>query len=148
MVADQSLSDFPVWIWPYINVASLARVKFQAEHVIAQGIPTPQPARLAHLVAILSATQTKRFVAEIPDIKIREQLGLAADAALSHAIDDCGNGKRKPWPRPPRAAELLQIAGDLAIVAAEIEDEFMSDELARTVSILSDRAMDALKVNV
>jgi hypothetical protein len=133
---DQDLSDFPVWIWPYIDVARLSRVDVAAAKE-AGTMRVPQGAVRAHVTAIIAAAQVKQITGAMKDGGAMQE---AAGIALNKAIDDCGNGRPKPWPHPPRRYEILEVAGELAVAAAAIEDKGLSGELAGAVQRLADRA--------
>ena len=136
---DGDLKEFPVWAWPYINVAKLARETVKQRNGAPWG-RVPEAAVDAHVHAIFSAIAFQRVVSHIEDHKLQEPLQRAAAAALSRAIDDCGNDKPKPWPHPPRAVELMEVAGALAVAAASVKDEAMSNGLAQAATRLGDLA--------
>jgi hypothetical protein len=133
---DQDLSDFPVWIWPYIDVARLSRADVAAAKELA-AVCVPAAAVRAHVTAIIAAAQVKQIAGAVKDGGAMQE---AAGIALTKAIDDCGNGRPKPWPHPPRRYEILEVAGELAVAAASIEDKGLSGELAGAVQRLTDRA--------
>ena len=133
---DQDLSDFPVWIWPYIDVARLSRGDVVAKEAAA-AVRVPPAVVRAHVTAIVAAAQVKQIAGAVKDGGALQE---AAGIALTKAIDDCGNGRPKPWPHPPRRYEVLEVAGELAVAAAAIEDKGLSGELAGAVQRLADRA--------
>jgi len=141
---DTDLNDFPPWIWPYIHVARLADFHKEAERFKVSGtVRSPEAAINAHVIAIMSAISVKKVVAglKLKDSELQRQFEAAASQALTVAIDDCGNGRPKPWPIPPRHIQLAEIAGRLAIAAAELEaDAVMRDDLRDAASRLSDQA--------
>jgi hypothetical protein len=143
---DQDLKDFPPWIWPYIRIAHLAEVsKIADDPRIATSIDAriPETAMNAHLMAIMSAL-TMRKVAAGLDGELGKQFTASANKALSVAIDDCGSTGKKPWPRPPRNVMLLQIAGHLAVAAAELEgDSIMREGLEQAMTTLLKQAGQA-----
>jgi hypothetical protein len=139
---DQDLHDFPPWIWPYINVARLAEFKAAGRVAAVSTAVAPRAAVDAHVHAIFAAAALKATAAQIGDKAIGSALSGAASKALSVAIDDCGNEPpRKPWPHPPRHIQMFEVAGRLAVAAAELEkNEALSSELIGAVRTLADRA--------
>jgi hypothetical protein len=135
---DQDLKDFPPWIWPYIDVARLADIARVRDAGAAARAPTV--AIDAHVTAIISAL-TMRSVAVNLSGDLKKQFEVAAGKALTVAIDDCGSTGKKPWPRPPRHIQLMEIATRLAVAAAELEgDRVLRDGLRETVGILAKQA--------
>jgi hypothetical protein len=133
---DQDLSDFPVWIWPYIDVARLSRADVAAVKEMGAA-RVPRAAVQAHVTAIIAAAQVKHIAGAAKDGGALQE---AAGIALTKAIDDCGNGRPKPWPHPPRRYEIMEVAAELAVAAAAIEDKGLTGELAGAVQRLADRA--------
>lgn len=143
---DQDLTQFPPWIWPYIDVARFADISRDNEKFRggAAFLATPQPAIAAHVTAIIAAATLKKMVAglSLKDPDVQRQFEAAAAKALTVAIDDCGNGRRKPWPQPPRHIQLAEIAGQLAVAAAELDaDEVLHRELTNATLQLRDQAL-------
>ena len=135
---DQDLTSFPRWIWPYINVARLADISKVREP--GTGSEVPDSAFNAHVTAIISALTLRKAAAHLPGDLARQFEG-AANKALSVAIDDCGSTGKKPWPRPPKHIQLLEIAGRLAVAAAELEgDKVLNAGLQEAVGVLAKQA--------
>ena len=132
---DQDLSDFPVWIWPYIDVAPLPGGRRGGEG--NGGGPRAAGGGSVHVTAIIAAAQVKQIAGAAKDGGALQE---AAGIALTKAIDDCGNGRPKPWPHPPRRYEIMEVAAELAVAAAAIEDKGLTGELAGAVQRLADRA--------
>lgn len=117
---EQDLKDFPPWLWPYINVARLADVsRVKDAGVIGQ---IPEAAINAHVIAIMSALTVRKVAANLAG-DLAKQFDAAASKALSVAIDDCGSTGKKPWPRPPKHIQHMEIAGRLAVAAAQLEGD-------------------------
>jgi hypothetical protein len=131
---DQDLNDFPRWIWPYINVARLADVSVVKDPGAIGQIP--ETAINAHVTAIIAALTLRKAAAHLPG-DLGKQFEAAAGRALSVAIDDCGSTGKKPWPGPPRHIQLQEIAGRLAVAAAQLEgDKVLNSGLREAVSVL------------
>jgi hypothetical protein len=142
MIADhQTMEDFPRWAWPYINVAKLADVaRVKDPGAIGE---IPETALNAHVTAIISALTVRKVAANLSG-DLGKQVDAAANKALSVAIDDCGSTGKKPWPRPPKHIELMEIAGRLAVAAAQLEgDKVLHDGLQEAVSTLARQAEQA-----
>jgi hypothetical protein len=135
----QDLDDFPRWLWPHIDGAAPMR-RAKPESGQNEAVRTPAAAVAVHAAAIFAAAALKRYAALIEDAAARRQLEITASAAMASAIDDCGNCAKKPWPRPPRHQELIEIAAQLAIAAAAVGEPGMSADLARAASMLTERA--------
>ncbi|HVH99279.1 MAG TPA: hypothetical protein VM869_11225 [Enhygromyxa sp.] len=139
---DQDLNDFPRWIWPYINIAriaEIARLK-NVRQIEDMNARVPAVAINAHMMAIISALTLRKAAASM-DGELGKQFSVAASRALSVAIDDCGSTGQKPWPIPPKAIFLREIAGQLAMAAAELEgDEVLHSGLKEAMSEILMRA--------
>jgi hypothetical protein len=143
MIGDfQSLEDFPPWAWPYINVARLAKGERASEEVVL-GAQVPSAAIGLHMHQILTAAVLQQVASVIGDPALKKELSSAASALMLSAIDDCGNGRPKPWPRPPRRHEMFEVAAHLAIAAAEAGDEALAGSLAGAVEQLAAQANEA-----
>lgn len=139
---EQDLNDFPPWIWPYINVARIAEIG-QIKDVSRTDVGDariPQAAINAHMMAIISALTMKKVAAGLGG-DLGKQFATSANQALTVAIDDCGNTGPKPWRKPPKHIVLMQIAGHLAVAAAELEgDEVLHNGLKAAAAVLVKQA--------
>lgn len=135
---DQDLDSFPRWIWPYINVARLAeigRVKSPGETG-----QVPETAINAHVSAVIAALTVRKVASNLSG-DLGKQIESAATRALNVAIDDCGSTGKKPWPIPPKHILVAEIAGRLAVAAAELEgDKVLHAGLKEAVGKLSEMA--------
>lgn len=139
---DQDLNDFPRWVWPYINVGKLADVSRRFRQSSAMG-QIPETALNAHVTAIISALTVRKVAANLSG-DFAKQFDAAASKALSVAIDDCGSVRPKPWPWPPKHIQLMEIAGRLAVAAAQLEgDKVLNAGLQEAVGILAGQAEQA-----
>lgn len=132
---DQDINEFPRWMWPYINIAKIAEIthKQPMDHIDAR---VPAVAIHAHMMAIMSAVTLRKVAAGLGG-EMSKQFSVAANRALKVAIDDCGSTGNKPWPMPPRGAFLCEMAGHLAMAAAELEgDEIMHHGLKEAMTEL------------
>jgi hypothetical protein len=138
MIGDDNLKDFPRWAWPYINVARLADVsRVKDPGAIGQ---IPEDAINAHVIAIISALTVRKVAANLSG-DLAKQFDAAASKALSVAIDDCGSTGKKPWPQPPKHIQLMEIAGRLAVAAAQLEgDKVLNAGLQEAVQTLARQA--------
>lgn len=139
---DQDLSDFPPWIWPYINVAGIAKGSRATEEV-SLGVSLPNSVVALHVTQIVTAAMFRQLALKLSDSRLQGEMEKAASGLMLQAIDDCGNGRPKPWPRPPRRHQLLQIAANVAIAAVETADEGLSASLVDAVGQLEARAGEA-----
>ena len=134
---DQNPEDFPWWVLPYIDVARVSRGEVVLGKEAISAVRAPRAAVQAHVTAIVAAAQVKQIAGAVKDGGALQE---AAGIALTKAIDDCGNNRPKPWPHPPRRYEIMEIAAELAVCAASMEDKGLSGELAGAVQRLADRA--------
>jgi len=138
---DDDLKTFPPWAWPYINVAKLADVSRVRDP--GASVQTPETAINAHVSAIISALTVRKVAANLSG-DLAKQLDASASKALSVAIDDCGTTGKKPWPRPPKHIQLMEIASRLAVAAAELEgDKVLNSGLQEAANTLARQAEQA-----
>lgn len=135
---DQDLKDFPPWAWPYINIARLTDISRVKDP--GTGVQTLETAINAHVTAIISALTVRKVAANLSG-DLAKQLDASASKALSVAIDDCGSTGNKPWPRPPKRIQLMEIASRLAVAAVELEgDKVLNSGLQEAANILARQA--------
>jgi len=142
---DQNLSDFPPWLWPYINVANLVRPELSKGQVASTAVSaTPAFATISRVSAMIAAATVKRIASGIKDERLRTELSNASAAMLSDDPDDwCPTGKKWPWPRPPRKIELYELAGHAGIAAAAIGNKQISQDLGQIATNLAQQAVEA-----
>ena len=120
---DQSMDEFPPWIWPYICPASIV-----AKAVTGEGVEYKQAANALRESAVV---QVKHFTAgeysfkemlTMMDAQFEMQLatirfaktkviGLANGKLVAFDDgDDCGTPPRRgPWPWPPELLDLVKV---------------------------------------
>jgi hypothetical protein len=136
---DDNLSDFPVWVWPYINVArfraALNPISEQwgtsegalARHGQGGFEPHSVPGVVGHFVR---AAQVKDLAKKIPEGR-RKEMTHGAESTIAMLIDDyCGTPPRKwPWPFPGPPPWTLQIATELSLIANTLQSGGLRDEI-------------------
>jgi len=143
---DQSLSEFPSWLWPYIDVGRLAHAEGRPVDQSATAISTPEAVTAVRLGALIAAATFKQIAARIVDEKIRGELLAAATATLAADGDDICPPPRRvrwPWPFPPRRIELAELAGRVALAAASTGDKTLGQELGQVAAKLAEQAREA-----
>lgn len=134
---DQDLNDFPVWLWPYINVARLRAAfnpiaeQLSAAAMTRQGHMGFEPNSVQGVVShFVRAAQAKELARKAPEGRRKEMMH-SAESTIAMLIDDyCGTPPRKwpwPWPGPPPWA--LQIATELSLIANTLQAGGLKDEL-------------------
>jgi len=141
---DQDLSDFPVWAWPYIDIARLARGDVRSVAQSAAGAATPAFAIATRLGTLIAAATIKQVASRIKDERLRSELIAAATATLAADGDDgiCPPQHKWPWPHPPRSLELLELAGYVALAAAATGDKVLGQELGQVADKLAAQARE------
>ncbi|MDB5036093.1 MAG: hypothetical protein JWQ98_3334 [Chlorobi bacterium] len=133
---DQDLSEFPRWIWPYIDVARLSKATI---HVNEAEFRVPASAINAHVAAIHTAATIKALSGRVKDTAGKE-FGGAASSMMSEEIDFVCGTPFPGWPRPHFG--ILEVAGQLAAIAASTADAALKSELGRVVETLAGRAKE------
>ena len=141
---DQDLSDFPVWMWPYINVARVAKGETRAASQHGALAATPAIATATRIGALIAAATVKQVAGRIKDEKLRAELSAAATETLADDGDGiCPPQKKWPWPHPPRPFELAELAGFVALAAAATGDKVLSYELGAIADRLAAQSHEA-----
>src|SRR5687767_13411981 len=136
---DDNLSDFPVWVWPYINVARHRTLNPIAEQ---WGASAGALARQAHggfepnsvqgiVGHFVRAAQVKDLARKIPEGR-RKEMTQGAESTIAMLIDDyCGTPPRRwPWPFPGPPPWSLQIATELSMIANSLQAGGLRDEIS------------------
>jgi hypothetical protein len=131
------LTDFPVWAWPYINVARI--VKGETRTAVEHGsvVATPAFATATRLGALIAAATVKQIAGHIKDERLRSELSAAANATLNDDGDELCPRRKWPWPHPPRGLELAELAGCVALAAAATGSKVLNHELGQVAEKLS-----------
>lgn len=140
---DQDLSQFPPWIWPYIDIARIAKGDVRAAAQAGALAATPAFATATRLGALIAAATVKQIASRIKDERLRTELSAAASATLADDGDDiCPPRHKWPWPHPPRPFELQELAGAVALAAAATGDQVLNQELGQVAEKLATQARE------
>jgi len=131
------LSEFPVWAWPYINVARIVKGETRAASEHGAFVATPAFATATRLGALIAAATVKQIAGKIKDEKLRSELSAAANATLNDDGDELCPRRKWPWPHPPRSFELAELAGCVALAAAATGSKVLNHELGQVADKLS-----------